>query len=156
AAGLIPYSINVPLWSDHADKERFIALPARGQVRVSEKDKWGFPTGTVLVKTFFLNLTRNDPKTRRRLETRLLVRHPVGWEGCTALWNDEGAEATLHLGGLKKPYPVREKAGDSARAQTWYSPSHSDCKACHTRVADYVLGLSTRQMNRPHEETGVN
>ena len=27
-AGMIPYSVNVPLWSDGADKERFVALPA--------------------------------------------------------------------------------------------------------------------------------
>ncbi|MEO2023934.1 MAG: PQQ-dependent sugar dehydrogenase, partial [Pirellulaceae bacterium] len=27
APGLIPYSVNAPLWSDHATKDRFIALP---------------------------------------------------------------------------------------------------------------------------------
>ena len=154
--GLIPYSINVPLWSDHADKERFIVLPARGQVRFSEKDKWEFPAGTVFVKTFFLDLTRSDPRTRRRLETRLLVRHRWGWEGYTYLWNNDDSEAELHLQGLKRPYPVRENPGDFARAQSWHFPSHSECKSCHTRPAKYVLGLSTRQMNRPHEKTGVN
>lgn len=155
-AGLIPYSINVPLWSDHAEKERFIALPAKGQVGYSEKGKWQFPKGTVFVKSFSLDLTRDDPTTRRRLETRLLVHHAWGWEGYTYLWNEGGTEAELHLKGLRRPYPVRDRADEYAKVQTWYFPSRTDCRWCHSRQADHVLGLSTRQMNRPHERSGEN
>ena len=32
AAGLIPYSVNAPLWSDHAHKDRFLAIPGDSQI----------------------------------------------------------------------------------------------------------------------------
>jgi len=33
--------------------------------------------------------------------------------------------------------------------QEWYYPSHFDCSACHMPQQNFVLGLNTRQLNRP-------
>ncbi len=81
--GMIPYSVNVSLWSDRADKERFVALPATNTVKFNEDGHWQFPVGTVFVKTFFLETERGRPATRKRLETRLLVHNPRVWVGYT-------------------------------------------------------------------------
>ena len=64
AKGLIPYSVNAPLWSDGAEKDRFLALPGNSQIEMDAvvyphgptyPDRgWRFPDGTVLVKTFSL------------------------------------------------------------------------------------------------------
>lgn len=129
--GLIPYSVNVPLWSDGARKERYLALPAAGKVRFKANGAWEFPVGSVFVKTFQM--------ARRRLETRLLVRSQRGWDGYTYLWNADQTDATL-LDGAH-----REKLNDS---QTWYYPSRADCIACHTAASGFVLGLRTEQMHR--------
>jgi len=82
AEGLIPYSVNAPLWSDHAEKDRWIALPGMSQIDFDSvvyphgpaypDPGWRFPDQTVLVKTFSLEMEAGNPASRRRLETRLL------------------------------------------------------------------------------------
>jgi glucose/arabinose dehydrogenase len=67
AAGLIPYTVNVPLWSDGAVKDRYIVLPDKGKVVFKEQHQWEFPVGTVLVKTFLLNTDLENPVEMRRL-----------------------------------------------------------------------------------------
>ena len=66
AAGLIPYSVNAPLWSDHGHKDRFLALPGDSQIEYNTAiypqpapgvpPGWKFPDNTVLVKTFSLEM----------------------------------------------------------------------------------------------------
>ena len=145
-AGAIPYDVNVPLWSDHAGKDRFFVLPRAAAVQFDERDAWEFPVGTVFVKTFALDLNRQHPGPSRRLETRLLVHAPEGWAGSTYLWNEAQTDATLLDGALTKTYAVQ--TADGVVQQEWYFPSRADCLTCHTPATKFVLGLNTRQMNR--------
>lgn len=147
-AGLIPFEVNVSLWSDGAGKERFLALPAKGSVRFHETGPWEFPVGAVLVKTFFLDTdqTNATDADRRRLETRLFVHAENGWQGYTYVWNQAGTDAELLDGSATKTYQI--KTSEGPRQQEWYFPSRSDCTACHTQAAGFVLGPNTRQMNR--------
>ncbi len=78
AAGLIPYDVIVPFWSDGAAKLRFMALPKGLQIGFTPDGEWTFPAGTVFVKTFELPTDESNPQLRRRLETRLLVRDEKG------------------------------------------------------------------------------
>ncbi len=143
-AGLIPYTVNVPLWSDGADKQRWVALPRAASVATRGDQAWQFPQGTVLVKHFSLPAGKTAPP--RRLETRLLVNHVWGWQGYTYVWNDAQTEATLNPAAQTKTFAV--ESGAAAHEQAWYFPSRSDCNACHTPVAGFVLGLNTRQLDR--------
>ncbi|MBI3860676.1 MAG: PQQ-dependent sugar dehydrogenase [Planctomycetia bacterium] len=150
---LIPYSVNSPLWSDHAHKERFIALPGMSQIEFSEDEAWKFPEATVLVKTFSLDLEPGRAASRKRIETRLLVFQQNEWVGYTYLWNDEQTDAVLvDAGGADKTFTIREPQGP--REQVWHYPSRAECMVCHSRAAVYVLGLNTRQMNRIHDYGG--
>jgi uncharacterized repeat protein (TIGR03806 family) len=140
APGLVPYEVNAPLWSDGADKTRFIAIPGDGKIDVVNHNRWNFPVGTVLVKTFTLG--------GRRLETRLLTLQPSEatreqWAGYVYVWNDAQTDAEL-IGkeSLEKTYEL--KTGE----QTWQFPSRTDCMICHNEKAGFVLGLNTWQMNR--------
>jgi uncharacterized repeat protein (TIGR03806 family) len=148
-AGLIPYDVNVPLWSDGAAKERYIALPQGKKIGFSPTGQWEFPVGAVLVKTFFLDTTRGDPNTRRRLETRFMVRNEREWVGYTYLWNDEQTDASLLDAAVTKDYRINTPHGE--KTQSWYYPSRADCMNCHTPAAGFVLGLNTRQMNRDRD-----
>lgn len=150
--GAIPYNVNVPLWSDHADKARFIVLPEDAKIGFQEQATWRFPVGTVLVKHFFLNLDRENSSDRRRLETRFFVHSPGGWKGYTYVWNDAQTDAKLIDDAITRTYRV--KTADGTIEQPWYFPSRADCMACHTETTDFVLGLNTRQMNRSLDYNG--
>ena len=69
-AGLVPYDLNAPFWSDGAGKDRHMGLPDGTTISVDADDDWDFPPGTVIVKNFELN--------GRLIETRHLMRHPDG------------------------------------------------------------------------------
>src|ERR1700712_882240 len=55
ATGVIPYTPNYELWADGTDKERFIYLPDDTQIDTSNPDRWSFPVGTRIYKTFSLH-----------------------------------------------------------------------------------------------------
>jgi uncharacterized repeat protein (TIGR03806 family) len=130
AAGLVPYSVNMPLWSDGADKERWLALPPGGKISVQEDGDWDFPIGTVLIKHFRLQ--------GRLVETRLFMRHDDGdWGGYSYEWNEEQTDATLLPGAKIK----------TVGTQQWLFPSRSQCMQCHTSAAGRSLGLETAQLN---------
>lgn len=146
---LIPYSVNAPLWSDGAAKERFIALPGNTTIEFTEVHGWNFPEGAVLVKTFSLE----TPGGPRRIETRLLTKQIGQWVGYSYLWNDEQTDAELVGGaGLDRTYPVRDSSAPGGkRDQVWRYPSRTECMVCHSRAANFVLGPSTPQMNKIHD-----
>ncbi len=148
--GLIPYSVNAPLWSDGADKERYIALPGDAKIEFSTNRGWNCPDLTVLVKTFSLPVGKEGKK---RIETRLLTRQDGQWYGYSYLWNDEQTDADLVAAeGIDKVYEVRDAAAPGGiRRQTWHYPSRTECMVCHSRAANWVLGLSELQMNKVHD-----
>lgn len=171
APGLIPYSVNAQLYSDNALKERYLAIPGDGKIEVDAIEYpqpapgavrgWKFPSGTVAVKTFFLETEPGKPATRKRLETRLLHfeklagSEEVGdqyWFGYTYVWNDEQTDAVLlDAKGLDKTFTIKDAAAPrGVRQQTWRFPSRAECTLCHTMPAKYVLGLNTQQLNRDH------
>jgi uncharacterized repeat protein (TIGR03806 family) len=145
---LIPYSVNAPLWSDGTHKERFIALPgADPRIEVTRDRGWNFPEGTVLVKSFALDLEEGNPSSRRWIETRFLTRQGGQWAGYSYAWDDGQRDATLvGAAGLDRDFAVRTPTGP--RVQKWRYPSRIECMVCHSRAANFVLGLSDLQMNR--------
>lgn len=173
ADGVIPYSVNAQLWGDHAEKERFLAIPGNGQIGFDEitypqpspgaPPGWRFPDGTVLVKTFSMDMERGNPKSRKRIETRLLHfqlfpgTQEYGdqyWRGYTYIWNDEQTDAVLiDEKGMDKKLKI--KVGNDFIEQNYRIPSRAECTLCHTNAAKFALGVSTMQMNRDHNYNGV-
>jgi uncharacterized repeat protein (TIGR03806 family) len=172
AAGLIPYSVNAQLWSDGATKERYLAIPGDGKIEYNTVEYpqpspgaprgWKFPDGTVMVKTFFMEMEKGNPASRKRLETRLLHFEKFGgteeygdqyWRGYTYIWNDEETDAVLcDAGGVDCPLTIKDKeAPGGERKQTWRFPSRAECTLCHTMPAKYTLGVNTLQMNKDHD-----
>ncbi len=154
-AGVFPYEVNAPLWSDGAIKRRWLMVPGNGKDPAPENDRiechaegsWTFPVGTVFIKHFELSLNEAEPETRKRLETRLLVQGLQGVFGATYRWNADETDAELLSGGLRETFTIQQ-AGGGTRQQTWHYPAPADCLSCHTPVSGGVLGVKTSQMNR--------
>ncbi|HUQ70813.1 MAG TPA: PQQ-dependent sugar dehydrogenase, partial [Planctomycetaceae bacterium] len=153
ADGVIPYSVNVALWSDGAHKERFLALPGDSQMEFTAAQGWKLPEGSVLVKTFALDLEAGNTASRKRIETRLFTKQQNEWIGYSYVWNDEQTDAVLvESRGADKEFTIRDAAAaNGVRTQTWHYPSRAECLICHSRAAAFVLGLQTEQMNRLHD-----
>lgn len=146
---LTPYEVNLPFWSDHAIKNRWVHIPPGGRIQFTTKGAWNSPAGSVWMKHFELELTNGIPESRRRLETRFLVRMTNGIYGLTYRWTsptnavlvpDEGAEETLAI-----------VDGGRVRNQVWRYPSRTECTACHNSAAGWSLSFNTRQLN--HDQT---
>lgn len=154
APGIIPYTVNAPLWSDRAEKKRWIAIPNDGhfdseeeQIAFHSTNDWTFPEGTVFIKHFELPLSTDSNGDTARLETRFFIvgQGGVGY-GLTYKWNAEGTEAFLLGGGASKDFDIYEN-GQLAYTQTWNFPSRDQCMSCHNANAKYVLGVKTHQLN---------
>jgi uncharacterized repeat protein (TIGR03806 family) len=161
--GVISYSVNAPLWSDGAYKQRYFAIPehaaANAKIDLSKKNGWDFPDETVLIKSFALETTAGDPSTRRWIETRFLTKQAGEWVGYSYQWNDDQTDATLVAAeGLDRDYKAATGAVAerwSSRGLVWHFPSRVECMVCHSRAANFVLGLSTAQMNKEHDYGGA-
>lgn len=147
-SGVIPYKLNTPLFSDYAEKLRFIKLPPGQSVVYTESGVLNFPVGTTLIKTFYYPNDFRDPaKGRRLLETRLLVHEPGGWKALTYVWNTEQTDAWLEVAGETKTVQYVDAQG-TPRQHDYQVPNLNQCKGCHNRQEVMTpIGPSVRQLN---------
>lgn len=128
--GLVPYGVNVKLWSDGATKERWFAIPDGVTIDVQPDGDFTLPNGSVAVKHFRIGT--------QLVETRLFVRHDDGgYAGYSYKWNDLQTDAALLSGSSTKV----------VGGQTWTYPSRTDCLQCHTAAASGFLGLEQIQLD---------
>ncbi|MEO8427270.1 MAG: PQQ-dependent sugar dehydrogenase [Verrucomicrobiota bacterium] len=154
--GVVPYDLNVPFWSDNARKTRWFSVPDLTKTIGFNRDgNWSFPTGTVWIKHFELELTNGVPASARRLETRLIVRTATGVYGVTYRWGDSLTNSVLvPEEGLDEAFTIQDSG--VVRTQVWHYPSRSECLTCHTPVADHALGFKTAQLNREIDYGGTS
>jgi len=130
---LVPYSPVAELWSDGAEKSRWLALPEGAQITIGDRGHFELPNGSVLVKEFRLE--------GKRVETRFFVHQDDGrWAGYSYRWNEAETDATLvPAAGAQATYG----------AHSWTYPTRAQCFQCHTRVAGTTLGLELAQLDHP-------
>ena len=146
-SGILPYNINVPFWSDNAIKSRWFSVPNTNlTVTFNPNGNWSFPTGTVWIKNFNLELTNGDVTSQIRLETRLLVKNSSGVYGVVYRWGGSKTNATLvSAAGLDENFVIND--GGILRTQVWHYPSQQECQTCHTPAGGFGLGFRTEQLN---------
>jgi uncharacterized repeat protein (TIGR03806 family) len=155
AEGVIPYHLATPLFSDFAEKYRFVHVPPGQSAAYSADEAFEFPVGTALIKTFAFPADLRKPDVDIRLiETRVLLRQDAGWQAWTYLWNAEQTEAELKIAGARVDIAVA--GNDGARlAFTYAVPNKNQCKGCHAMNGEIVpLGPKARNLNVNHDYPG--
>jgi uncharacterized repeat protein (TIGR03806 family) len=149
AQGVVPYDLVNPLFSDHAQKHRFVFVPAGASADYDETDVFAFPVGTVLVKTFaFAPDMRTPEKGAYRVETRLLIHKASGWAGFAYIWNEDGTEADYAPIGGRQAIETIGPSG-AALAINYSVPNQNQCKTCH-QAGDALMPIGPKARNLNH------
>lgn len=126
---VVPFAVTSQLWSDGAEKSRFLSIPENRKIILLDDGDYEFPVGTVLVKNF--------THQGQYLETRLMMRHETGWGGYSYEWSADQTDAALVDEGKTID------AGDFVHT----IPSRSECFQCHTSAANVSLGPEASQLD---------
>jgi hypothetical protein len=121
----------VPLWSDGAEKTRWIYLPPGTTIDATDAKEWKFPVGTKLWKEFKV--------AGRRIETRLFQKlGPDFWVHASYQWAADELTATRVDG-----------ADFLANDAPYHIPTPSECDKCHNGRRDRVLGFDAVSLGLP-------
>ena len=128
APGVQFYQPGVVLWSDNAQKSRWIQLPAGTHIDASNPNESTFPIGTKVWKEF--------SKNGKRVETRLFQKvdrgPPPYWVHATYAWNADESDAVASNGG------DITLDGDGG---AYHIPTFGECEKCHNGRTDHILGF---------------
>jgi hypothetical protein len=136
--GILSYRPRFELWSDGAEKRRWLALPPGTQIDTSDHDDWTFPEGTLVWKEF--------SRDGVRVETRLIAKSGGDWIAQAYVWRDDESDAIATPEGY---IDVRGTDHDV--------PASGECDGCHDGRNSFVLGVSAVQLgyDAPDGETDL-
>ena len=129
--GVLPYTLESQLFSDYADKLRFIYIPEKKFAKNVPDRVFDFPDGTALIKTFaYLNQHSSSNLPSQLLETRLLIKKNGEWSNVSYIWNKDQDEAFLSIAGKTIPTKFINNNGE-LRDVRYRVPNINQCKECH-------------------------
>ena len=137
APRVVPYELNTPLYSDGAEKLRYIYLPEGAQIEADAEGLLQLPVGSAIIKTFAFG--------ERFIETRVLLHRADGWLALPYIWNAEQTEATLALAGGR--VAITTPAGEEI---SYRIPNKNQCKTCHSKHGE-VIPIGPKARNLSHE-----
>lgn len=125
---LLPYALRTPLFTDYAEKQRFLYLPKGKNFSVGADGRLQFPVGSALIKSFGYH----DAAGRLNIiETRLLLHRAEGWVALPYVWKPDGSDAELKVGGARKAVEFQKPDG-AKMAISYAVPNKNQCKQCHS------------------------
>ena len=151
APRVVKYGLNSTLFSDYADKARYIYVPEGETLAYDGEGLLKFPVGAAIVKHF--GFVRDDGHFDK-IETRLLVHQADGWKAYPYVWDESDSHATLKKAGAKL-----EVMGHDAEAKPlplhWAVPNVNQCKGCHN-VGDEIEPIGPKARNLDGTFEGKN
>jgi hypothetical protein len=131
ADDVVAYTPAFELWSDGADKQRWIRMPDGERIDSTDMDAWSFPVGTKVWKEFSV--------AGVRVETRLLEKRGADdddWVALSYVWEPDDRDASAAPLGVL-----------GARGTEHDVPGAGECAACHRGRRSFVLGFSAVQLS---------
>ena len=149
AEGVLPYDLNTPLFSDYAEKARFVWMPEGASAKYTTDHVLDFPEGAVLIKNFFYYQDERQPELGRQLiETRLLINRGEEWDAYDYVWNDKQTEAVYDVVGDIKEITWIDKNGEQKKVD-YIIPNKNQCKGCHAyKNIQRPIGPKARNLNK--------
>ena len=149
AADVKPYDLVNPLFSDDADKHRFIYMPPGETAKAEGAGLPDYPVGTTLIKTFAFAPDLRTPEVGNyKVETRVLIHKADGWAAFPYVWNDQGTEATYAPTGARRMIETISPAGEPLEIH-YEVPNKNQCKTCH-QSGDVVEPIGPKLRNLDH------
>lgn len=137
------YRLNTPLFSDYAEKQRYLYLPAGAKAVYDPARVLQLPVGAALIKTFGYQ----QDGAFKPLETRLLLHRASGWVALPYVWDADGRDATLKRAGMRLPVTFTDPSGAS-RSISYAVPNQNQCKDCHALSGAITpIGPTARNLN---------
>ena len=143
AARMIRYDLETALFSDYAEKERYLYLPEGAQAKYDPDQVFELPVGAALVKTFGYRIDG----IFKPIETRLLLHRASGWVALPYVWNAAGTDADLKRAGTRIPVTFNDPS-DASRSISYAVPNQNQCKDCHALNGRITpIGIKARYLN---------
>jgi uncharacterized repeat protein (TIGR03806 family) len=143
-----PYVLATGLFTDYAEKQRLIKLPAGTKLTAINDGLPDFPDGTILVKTFYYSNSENLTLGKKIIETRILIKGGTEWIAGTYKWNNEQTDALLIEKGTNVPVTFIDNHGKE-RQISYHIPCNKDCRKCHGSKSDFApIGIKIQNLNR--------
>lgn len=145
---VIPFDVNAPLFSDYAQKKRFIWMPEGETAQTLKDGTINFPDGTILVKNFYYE----EGDLVNNIETRLLIKSKSVWHAHPYVWNKEQTEARLDVAGPS--IPITFTRNQETISFKYSVPNKNQCKNCHN--ANNILlpiGPKLSNLNKIYQYT---
>jgi len=178
SSDLYPFDPGFHLWSDGAEKVRYLYLPPNTQIDTSNMDEWTFPIGTRVFKEFRVPDEANPAGPPALVETRMLYKLPNGqWSRTVYVWSANRATRYDGSSGLVTPANVRAPNGNGTfspdpgavaagvvvpgatldgMTTTYEIPAPDQCRFCHQGRPDDVLGVEAVGLSTPESGACVN
>jgi len=149
--GVLPYDLNTPLFTDYAEKARFVWMPEGKTATYNDTATFDFPEGAVLIKNFFYYTDARDPsKGKRIIETRLLVKEKNKWAAHTYVWDAAQKDAQLQVAGGTASVDWTDEKG-LPRHVNYVIPNKNQCKGCHNYDEVLIpIGPKARHLNKSY------
>lgn len=151
---VVPYELNVPLFSDYAIKARALWVPEGEAIEYRASGTLEFPVGSAIIKSFlFADDMRRPQETLRMVETRVLMKYADGWRAYPYLWAEDQSDAEYFVRGQVTEMTFVDPLGQERTAQ-YLVPQKNQCINCHElkdgdgEPYTTLIGPRARSLNR--------
>lgn len=150
--GLIPhpslhkYEVTNALFTDYALKDRFIYTPGSKALSLNGDGRFGYPTGTVMIKNFYYDEAQAG--SMNMVETRILIKDESEWRAISYIWNEDKTDAKISKVGADFPMEI-EHPERGKLSFDYVVPNKNQCKSCHNYDEKIdPLGFKYANLNR--------